>query len=75
MILGEPHVQHLVRFVEHEDTHRVESRAFCGGYDQRAAGRGDDDVGAALERADLLRHRCAAVQGDDAEAGAARVFV
>ena len=35
---------------------------------ERAAGRGDDDVGAALERADLLLHRRAAVERHDLDA-------
>ena len=36
---------------------------------ERAAGRGDDDVGAALERADLLVHRRAAVERQHGRAG------
>ena len=42
---------------------------------ERAAGRRDDDVGAAFEGADLLRHRGAAVERHDGKRGAAGVLV
>ena len=54
---------------------RVELQRLAADVIERAARRGDDDVGAALERADLLLHRRAAVERDDDEAGAARVLV
>ena len=55
--------------------HRVEIERAAPDVVQRAARRGDDDVGAALERADLLRHRRPAVQRHDGEPRAARVLV
>ena len=42
---------------------------------ERASGRGDDDVGAALEGADLLVHRGAAVERQHAEPDAFGVLV
>ncbi len=42
---------------------------------ERAAGRSDDDVGAALEAADLLEHRGAAVERQHRQASAAGVLV
>ena len=61
-VLGEAHVEHLVGFVEDEHAQRVELQRPAADVIERAARRGDDDVGAALERADLLVHRRAAVE-------------
>ena len=61
-ILGEAHVEHLVGLVEHEHLQRVELERAAPHVIERAARRGDDDVRAALERADLLMHRRAAVE-------------
>ena len=64
-ILGEAHVEHLVGFVEHEHVERVELQRLAAQVVERAARRGDDDVGAAAQRADLLIHRRTAVERDD----------
>ena len=50
-VLGEAHVEHLVGFVEHDGGERVELQRPAADVIERAAGRGDDDVHAALERA------------------------
>ena len=57
-VLGEAHVEHLVRLVEDDQLHAT-SRLERAPADviERAARRRDDDVDAALERADLLLHR------------------
>ena len=74
-ILGEAHVQHLVRLVQDEHVEPIQLQRAAPDVVERAAGRGDDDVGAALERANLLEHRGTAVEGEDREPAAARVFV
>ena len=61
-VVGEAHVEHLVGLVEDEHLQRVELERLAPHVIERAARRGDDDVGAALERADLLVHRRAAVE-------------
>ena len=48
-ILGESHVQHLIRFVEDDGLHAVEPKCLATDVVERAPGRGDDDVDAALE--------------------------
>ena len=53
-VLREAHVQHFVRFVENEHAQVGELQRPAPDVIERAAGRGDDDAGAALERADLL---------------------
>ena len=74
-VLGEPHVEHLVRFVEHEDANAVEPQCLAADVIERAARRGDDDVRAAFESANLLLHGGAAVERDDADGGPVRVLV
>ena len=74
-VLGEAHVQHLVRLVEDEDAHLVELQRAPLEVVERPAGRRHHDVGPALERADLLVHRRAAVEGHDAQAEPPRVLV
>ena len=48
-VLGETHVEHLVRFVEHEDVDGVEAERAAAQVIERPARRRDDDVAAALE--------------------------
>ena len=74
-VLGEPHVEHLVRLVEHEHANAVETQCLAADVIQCAARRGDDDVRAAIEGADLLLHGRAAVERDDDDAGPVRVLV
>ena len=74
-ILGEPHVEHLVGFVEHQHAESVEVQRLAAQVIERAAGRGDDDVGAAAQRADLLIHRRAAVERHDRQDVRLRVLV
>jgi hypothetical protein len=74
-ILGESHVEHFVRLVEHEDANRLQRQRLAADMVQGAAGSGHHDVGAAIERSDLLLHRGPAVERHDGEAGAAGVLV
>jgi hypothetical protein len=74
-VFGEAHVEHFVGFVEHEHFERVERQRLAAQMVERAAGRGDDDVGAALERADLLTHWRAAEDRHDGQCAAFGVFV
>ena len=74
-ILGEAHVEHLVGLVQHEDGDRVERQRLPPQVIEHAPGGADDDVGAAIEGADLLHHRCAAIHRHDGESAAAGVLV
>ena len=74
-IFRESHVEHLVGLVEDEHADAVEGERVAAHEIEHASRGADDDVGAALERPDLLHHRRAAVNGDDDDAGAARIFV
>ena len=74
-IFGEAHVEHLVGFVEHDHLHGVERERAATDVIERAARRRDDDVDAALERAELLLHRLAAVDRQHAHAELASVVV
>ena len=74
-IVGEPHVEHLVGLVEDEHLQRIEPQRRALQVIERAAWRGDDDVGAAFEGADLLVHRRAAVKRQDREPHAFGVLV
>ncbi len=74
-VLREAHVEHFVRFVENEHAQVGELQRPAPDVIERAAGRGDDDAGAALERADLRRNRRAAVDGHHRDADALGVFV
>src|SRR5207249_4713538 len=69
----EAHVEHLVPLVQYKDADRIEIQGLPADVIERAARRGDDDIGAAVERADLLLHRGAAVERDDRESRAAGV--
>ena len=65
-ILGEAHVEHLVGFVEDRDLDLVETQAAALQVVDRAPGRGDDDVHAAPQAAELLTDGLAAIDGQDA---------
>ena len=74
-ILGKAHVEHFVGLVEHQHPNGVEEERPAPDVVQRPARRGDDDVRASIERAELLLHRGAAVERHRAEPGAAGVLV
>ncbi len=61
-IVGKAHVQHLVGLVQHQHLEAAEDQRAAPHVVEGAARRCHHDVGAALERADLLMHRRAAVQ-------------
>ena len=67
-IFGEPHVEHLVGLVEHEHLEAVQLQRRTPHVIERAPRRGDDDVDAPFEGAELLIHGGAAVDRDDREA-------
>ncbi len=66
-VLGEPHVEHLVRLVEDEDRQAVELQGPAVHVVERAAGRRDDDVDPALEGVELRHHGGAAVDRKHAD--------
>ena len=74
-VLGEAHVQHLVGFVEDEHLERRQVQRAASQVIERAAGRGHDHLDAALQGADLLVHRRAAVDGHHGEPGVLGVLV
>ena len=74
-IFGESHVEHLVRFVEHEHVKPVELQRAAPDVIERAARRRDDHLRAALELADLPVHRCAAVDRQHRQPDTLRVLV
>jgi len=67
-ILGEAHVQHLVGLVEDQYAERRQLERAAAQVVERASRRGDDDVHAAAERADLRAHGRAAVDRQDGDA-------
>ena len=69
-VVREAHVEHLVGLVEDDHADRVEAEAAALEVVDRAAGRGDDDVDAAPQAAQLLADRLAAVDRQDAGAEA-----
>ena len=74
-ILGEPHVEHFVRFVEDEHPKGVELQRSPSNVIERAAGRRHDDLRSALELANLSVHRRAAVHRQHRQPNALGVFV
>ena len=61
-VLGEAHVEHLVGLVEHDDARRRRARSVPRlMWSMRPARRGDDDVDAVAQRAELAADRLAAV--------------
>ena len=74
-ILGEAHVEHLVGLVEDQHAQGAELQRAALDVIERAPRRGDDDAGAALEGANLLRDRRAAVDRQHGDAESLRVLV
>ena len=74
-IFGEAHVEHLVGFVQNQHVQPIQRQRAAADVVERAAWRCDDDAGAALEGANLLQHRRAAVERQHGQPAAARVFV
>ncbi len=72
-VLREAHVQHLVRFVEHDDRHAGELQAAAGQVIDRAPRRRDDDVHTAPKLTQLHADRLAAVDRQHAGADALAV--
>ena len=62
-VLGETHIEHLVRLVEDDDPHTVEAQCLAPDVIQRAPRCGDNDVHTALQCPELRLHRCAAIDG------------
>jgi hypothetical protein len=60
-VVGETHVEHLVRFVENEHLDRVERERPTTDVIQRTTWCRHDDIDAALEGTQLLRHRLSTV--------------
>ena len=73
-VLREAHVEHLVGLVEDDHPDPVEPQAAALEMVDRPARRGDDDVHAAPEAAQLLTDRLAAVDRQDAGAHLAAVL-
>ena len=73
-VLGEAHVEHLVRLVEDDDPHAIEPEAAAGQVVDRPTRRRDDDVHTAPQAAELLADRLAAVDRDHACAHLAAVL-
>ena len=67
-VLGEPHVEHLVRLVQHHRAHSAELEGLASDVVQRAAGGGDHHVHPAVERLQLPADGLAAVDGQNAHA-------
>ena len=60
-VVGEAHVEHLVGLVEHDHADAVEPQRAAIDVVDRPAGRGDDDVHAVAQGAELAADRLAAV--------------
>ena len=67
-VVGEAHVEHLVGLVEHHDTDVVEWQGAAADVVDGPAGRGDDDVDAAVELLQLAVDRLPAVDRHDLHA-------
>ncbi len=74
-VLGEAHVEHLVGLVEHDHADAVEPQRAAVDVVDRPAGRGDDDVHAVAQGAELAADRLAAVDRQDPHAELAAVAV
>jgi hypothetical protein len=74
-VFREPHVEHLVRFVEHEKPEPIELEVSAADVIERAAGCRHRGVDAPLQGADLLIHRRAAEERSDMDAEAPAVLV
>ncbi len=67
-VLREPHVEHLVGLVEHDERDPIELQAAAAQVVDGPAWRGDDDIDAAAKPAQLLADRLAAVDRQDPDA-------
>ena len=74
-VLGEAHVEHLVGLVEHDEADGVEGERAPVDVVDRPARRGDDDVHAVAQGAELAEDRLPAVDRHDLGADAAPVAV
>ena len=74
-VLGEAHVEHLVGLVEHDHADAVELQRAAVDVVDRPAGRGDDDVHAVAQGAELAADRLAAVDRQHPRAELAAVAV
>ena len=74
-VLGEAHVEHLVRLVEHDDPDLVEAQAAALQMVDRPARRRDHDVDTATKAAQLLADRLPAVDRQDPGAQLAAIRV
>ena len=66
-VVDEAHVEHAVGLVEHEDLDAAQVDGALADVVEQAAGRGDDDLGAAAQGADLAVHAHAAEDGHRAD--------
>ena len=73
-VVGEPHVEHLVGLVEDHRLDRAEMQRAATDVVECPAGRGDDDVHAAVERLQLSEDRLATVDRRDLDAELAAVL-
>ena len=62
-ILGETHIEHFIRFVQHHHLHRVELQRAATDVIECTAWRRDDNINAATEGADLRVHRRTTIDG------------
>ena len=74
-VFGEAHVEHLVGFIEDQHFDEAEIERAAAQVIEHAAGRADDDFGAAPQRANLVIHRRAAVHRHDGQARSLGVLV
>ncbi|TPW10671.1 MAG: hypothetical protein FD127_3632 [Acidimicrobiaceae bacterium] len=74
-VLGEPHVEHLVGFVEHHDLHRLQRKGAAANVVESASGCGHHHVNAAVESLELSPDRLPAVDGQHPGAHVAAVLV
>jgi hypothetical protein len=74
-VLGESHVEHLVRFVQHDHGDAVELEGVLADVIERATGRGHDDVASATKRIDLATDGLSAVDGNATRAQIVSVLV
>ncbi|MNC30515.1 hypothetical protein D3C75_788010 [compost metagenome] len=71
-ILQEAHMQHLVRFIQHEHFHAAEVQCFTAQMVKQPSRSPDNQVASALQLAQLLLDILSAVDGQDLHAGMTR---
>ncbi len=74
-IFSESHVEHLVRFIEHDRANAAQVECLTADVIQRAPRCRNDDVDSPLEDDELLMNRLSAVDGKYAGAGCPAVFM